>query len=192
MSEAAGIISWLALLAFIASALAAALSDAVRFLIPNRYPAAIALSFAVYAVAKPAPFWAPGLIVAAVALVAGSVLFARGIVGGGDVKLFAATALCAAVDQFPLLPLPTPLPPAGRSRSAGARPPAGAARRGGGAGAAPRPPPGPRRRPPPQPPPPPPLRRPPPLGGPPDPFPPPPPLFGDPRHAAPPHRLHPH
>jgi len=109
MFEAAGIISWLALLAFIASALAAALSDAVRFLIPNRYPAAIALSFAVYAVAKPAPFWAPGLIVAAVALVAGSVLFARGIVGGGDVKLFAATALWAGVDQFALLALTTAL-----------------------------------------------------------------------------------
>jgi prepilin peptidase CpaA len=109
MSEAAGIISWLALLAVVASALAAALSDAVRFLIPNRYPAVIALSFAVYAVAKPAPFWAAGLIVAAVALVGGTVLFARGIVGGGDVKLFSATALWAGVDQFALLALTTAL-----------------------------------------------------------------------------------
>ena len=109
MSEAAGIISWLALLAFIASTLAAALSDAVRFLIPNRYPAAIALSFAVYVVAKPAPFWGPGLIVGAVALVAGTALFARGIVGGGDVKLFAATALWAGIDQFAPLALTTAL-----------------------------------------------------------------------------------
>ncbi len=109
MSEAAGIISWLALLAFIASALAAALTDAVRFLIPNRYPATIAVSFAVYAVAKPAPFWLPGVIVAAVALVVGALLFARGIVGGGDVKLFSATALWAGVDQFALLAMTTAL-----------------------------------------------------------------------------------
>jgi prepilin peptidase CpaA len=109
MSEAAGIISWLALLAFIASAVAAALSDAVRFLIPNRFPAAIVLSFAVYAIARPAPFWAPGLIVAAIALVTGAMLFARGIVGGGDVKLFSATALWAGTDEFALLALTTAL-----------------------------------------------------------------------------------
>jgi len=109
MPHVAGIISWLALLAFIASALAAALSDAARFLIPNRYPAAIALSFLVYAVAKPAPFWAFGLIVAAVMLVIGTVLFARGMVGGGDVKLFSATALWAGIDQFALLAMTTAL-----------------------------------------------------------------------------------
>jgi prepilin peptidase CpaA len=109
MLQAAGIISWLALLAFIASALAAALSDAARFLIPNRYPAAIALSFLVYAIAKPAPFWAFGLIVAAATLVIGTVLFARGIVGGGDVKLFSATALWAGIDQIALLAMTTAL-----------------------------------------------------------------------------------
>jgi prepilin peptidase CpaA len=109
MPQAAGIISWLALLAFIASTLAAALSDAARFLIPNRYPAVIALSFLVYAIAKPAPFWAFGLIVAAAVFIIGAVLFARGIVGGGDVKLFSAMALWAGIDQFALLAMTTAL-----------------------------------------------------------------------------------
>jgi prepilin peptidase CpaA len=109
MPHAAGIINWVALLAFTASSLAAALSDVARFLIPNRYPAAIAIAFLIYAIDKPMAFWINGFLAGALFLAIGIVLFERGAIGGGDVKLLTASALWAGFDQFALLVFVTAL-----------------------------------------------------------------------------------
>ncbi len=74
----------------------AAASDLVAFVIPNTLCLAIALLWPAYALSGAGPVaWlaAPGLALAVLA--AGLVLFARGLVGGGDVKLMAAIALWA-------------------------------------------------------------------------------------------------
>lgn len=73
----------------------AAWSDVRHYLIPNRMPAAIALS---YLLALPGMGWSVWLAGVATALVAfgvGAFLFARQWVGGGDVKLATATILWA-------------------------------------------------------------------------------------------------
>lgn len=93
--------------AFAGLLLWAAASDVARFVIPNRICAAIAALWPAYAAARlggglslhDAAF---GLAFGAGALVAGFLLFAMRLVGGGDVKLFAATALWAG----PALGLP--------------------------------------------------------------------------------------
>ncbi len=74
----------------------AAVSDLTSFVIPNSLSAAIALLWPAFALTGAAPVaWlaAPGLAVATLAT--GLVLFSRGLVGGGDVKLMSAIALWA-------------------------------------------------------------------------------------------------
>jgi prepilin peptidase CpaA len=105
--DAAHLIDWIAILILTAALVAAAISDAVAFIIPNRYPAAIILAFIVFAIGKPAPFWLHGTIVGLVFFVVGALLFQSGILGGGDVKLLAASALWAGFDQITLLLLVT-------------------------------------------------------------------------------------
>jgi prepilin peptidase CpaA len=105
--NAAHLIDWIAILILTAALVAAAISDAVVFLIPNRYPAAIILAFIVFAIGKPAPFWLHGAVVGLVLFGVGAVLFQKGILGGGDVKLLAASALWAGFDQITLLLLVT-------------------------------------------------------------------------------------
>lgn len=73
----------------------AAVSDLHRYLIPNRVCALIAGAYGLAAVAMPLGPWIAGLAIGALALGVGTVLFARGWVGGGDVKLTAAIALWA-------------------------------------------------------------------------------------------------
>ena len=107
MPPFAGIIDWLALLVLTAASLAAAFSDVARFLIPNRYPAAIAVAFLVYAIGKPPALWVYGPLAGVMCLAIGIVLFERGALGGGDVKLLTATALWAGFDQMALLLLVT-------------------------------------------------------------------------------------
>lgn len=87
--ELAVLIVFPALMAF------AGAMDILTMTIPNRVPLALVVAFACLA-----PFSGLGLAelgahaaVAAVALLAGLVCFARGWVGGGDAKLVAATAL---------------------------------------------------------------------------------------------------
>lgn len=103
MDNAAPLIDWLTLFVLTAALLAAAISDALTYLIPNRYAAVIVLAFAVYAVGKPMAVWTGGPIAALLCLLVGIVLFARGLLGGGDVKLLTAAALWAGFDQLPLL-----------------------------------------------------------------------------------------
>jgi prepilin peptidase CpaA len=105
MPYAASLIDWFALFVLTAALIAAALSDAVTYLIPNRYSAAIVLAFFLYAIGAPMPieFLLHGLAVGGLLLVGGAILFARGMLGGGDVKLLAATGLWAGSDQIVLL-----------------------------------------------------------------------------------------
>ena len=87
----------------------AALSDIYRYLIPNRLCLALAALFAVYAVLAGL---SGGSILARssiglVVLVAGLGIHARGLVGGGDVKLLAALTLWIAPYDWPLFMLGT-------------------------------------------------------------------------------------
>jgi prepilin peptidase CpaA len=84
-----------ALTVFVAALLAAAFTDLRRYLIPNRYPAAIALAYALYATGHPLEQGLLGLGCGVVMLVLGAILLALGVMGGGDAKLLAAAALWA-------------------------------------------------------------------------------------------------
>ena len=81
----------------------AALADIRRFEIPDGWSIAVALLFAAFvAVEWPVAWWwhlAAGVAMFAV----GVLLFARGWLGGGDVKLLAACALWTGFDGLPWL-----------------------------------------------------------------------------------------
>ncbi|WP_417489157.1 A24 family peptidase [Maricaulis sp.] len=85
----------IASLSLVALLLYGAFTDATRFIIPNWLTIAVAVLFPVAAVL--AGFgWADAgnhLLAGLLALVLGMALFAPGWIGGGDAKLFAATAL---------------------------------------------------------------------------------------------------
>jgi prepilin peptidase CpaA len=108
MPNAASLIEWFAILVVLVALIAAAITDALTYLIPNRYVAAIILAYLVYAIGKPAPFWLHGLAAAAVCFAIGLLLFER-VLGGGDVKLLTACALWAGFDQAVLLVFVTAL-----------------------------------------------------------------------------------
>jgi prepilin peptidase CpaA len=108
MPYAASIIEWAAILLVMVALIAAAISDALTFLIPNRYVAAILVAFFIYAIGKPLPFWVSGFVAAAICFAVGLVLFER-VLGGGDVKLATACALWAGSDQAILLAFVTAL-----------------------------------------------------------------------------------
>lgn len=103
MQGAAHYIDGFTLFVFTAALIAAAVSDARTYLIPNRYSAAILLAFALYAVGKPMPVWIDGVLAALLCFAAGVLLFERGMLGGGDVKLLTAAALWAGFEQMALL-----------------------------------------------------------------------------------------
>jgi len=89
----------MAALAVFAGALAgAAYFDLRQYLIPNRFPAGIALSYALYAVGHPWEQGLWGLGVGLAMFVVGAVLFAANVMGGGDTKLLAAAGLWAGPD----------------------------------------------------------------------------------------------
>jgi prepilin peptidase CpaA len=95
-------IDLLALAIMATALLAAAWSDLRHYLIPNRYPAAIAAAYLIPAVNQPASqsLWALGI--GLLFFGAGAALFAARAMGGGDVKLMAAVAIWAG----PALALP--------------------------------------------------------------------------------------
>ncbi len=90
-------VAWhLALLAFAGLIFSAAVSDILRFRIPNRISVALVLLYPAYALsADRAVEWLPALAIAAICLVVGFLLFSVKVCGAGDAKLFAATALWA-------------------------------------------------------------------------------------------------
>lgn len=90
-----------AILAFAVLTVLAAYSDVKSLTIPNRYCLAIATLFPVYALqAEPVIDWIATLGLAGGLLAVGFLLFARRMVGAGDVKLAAAVALWAGPDYF--------------------------------------------------------------------------------------------
>src|SRR5258707_8642410 len=89
---------------------AAAFEDIGRFIIRNVLPAALCLLWPVYLVAAPSlsgALWSLGCGVAV--FIVGAFLFARGYLGGGDVKLLSAAALWAGPGGTPGLLLLTGL-----------------------------------------------------------------------------------
>ena len=88
--------------AFIALLLAAAGFDLWRFRIPNTIAVFLALGFPIAALVIGVPAdWPYHMLGAALVLLVGVVLFMRELIGGGDVKLFAAAALWYGLDRLP-------------------------------------------------------------------------------------------
>jgi prepilin peptidase CpaA len=75
---------------------AAAIADLRRYQIPNRYALAITLAFLLFALGGGWPAALLGLAAGAITFALGTILFAKGWLGGGDVKLLAAVALWLA------------------------------------------------------------------------------------------------
>jgi prepilin peptidase CpaA len=103
MPDAAHLIDTLSVFALTAALVAAALSDGATYLIPNRYPLAVLVAFIAYASSQPASFAICGALAAAGIFAVGVLLFERGILGGGDVKLLTASAAWAGFDQLLVL-----------------------------------------------------------------------------------------
>ena len=81
---------------FLALLCVAAIHDATTYRIPNRVSLAIAALYPTHVLASGGDVaWMGALLVAAAVFAAGMALFAFGVLGGGDVKLLAATALWA-------------------------------------------------------------------------------------------------
>jgi prepilin peptidase CpaA len=73
----------------------AGFSDARRLWIPDRYWIGIAAAYGIAALTQPLSVAAGGIATAAIIFFAGATLFARGWIGGGDVKLLSSLALWA-------------------------------------------------------------------------------------------------
>jgi prepilin peptidase CpaA len=87
----------------------AAVSDYRSYSIPNRACLIVAGVYALAFPVLPLPTWLEGLAAGAIVLFAGAALFARNLLGGGDVKLSAAIALWAGPALFPDFALTTGL-----------------------------------------------------------------------------------
>ncbi|WP_203291668.1 A24 family peptidase [Maricaulis parjimensis] len=87
---------------FVGLVSAAALSDAVRFIIPNWLCGVIALVFPLAALMAGFswPVFGFHLLAGFLGLVVGFALFAPGWIGGGDAKMFAAVAIWMGWDAF--------------------------------------------------------------------------------------------
>jgi prepilin peptidase CpaA len=97
------------LLSVAAMLAAAAISDIRRMWIPDRYWLGIALAFAAAATPQPWQVAAGGVATALLVFVGGAALFARGWIGGGDVKLLSSLALWAGFDGLAALLFDTAL-----------------------------------------------------------------------------------
>jgi len=87
----------------------AAVSDFRRFLIPNRISIFVAGGYLIAAAGMPLHVWLLGLATGGAVLALGTLLFARGLVGGGDVKLASVAALWAGPGLFSAFALATGL-----------------------------------------------------------------------------------
>jgi prepilin peptidase CpaA len=94
-------IELVALALFVGALIGAAFTDFRHYLIPNRYPAAIALAYALYAASHPLEQGLWGAAVGFAALILGAALLALGVMGGGDAKLLAAVMLWAGPSLAP-------------------------------------------------------------------------------------------
>ncbi len=90
------------MIGLVATLLVAAVSDAVRYVIPNFVVLALVALFLIAAPFAADPLsWFGHLGAGAAVFVAGCVLFHYGLMGGGDVKLWAACALWMGIDLLP-------------------------------------------------------------------------------------------
>ncbi len=81
--------------------MAAAISDARSFIIPNRYCLAIALLYPAHILSTGTKVdWIGAVAICSVLLVVGFLLHVGKIIGGGDAKLVAAVALWAGTELF--------------------------------------------------------------------------------------------
>ena len=79
----------------------AAFKDIRERRIPNPLTAGLALLYPIYVLVSPIPVaWLPALGLAGGVFVIGLALFARKLIGGGDVKLIAAVSLWAGLEHF--------------------------------------------------------------------------------------------
>jgi prepilin peptidase CpaA len=95
------LVAQLSLLAAVAAFAVAAASDLRRYVIPDTcslVPLAAFCAFA--ATGATAGAWPLHLAMGVLVFLAGAGLFAAGVLGGGDVKLFAAGAVWAGIDLF--------------------------------------------------------------------------------------------
>ena len=91
--------SLVAVLGFAGLLVAAAISDARSFIIPNRYCLAIALLYPAHVLSTGANVdWIGAMAIGMALLVVGFLLHLGRIVGGGDAKLVAAVALWAGTE----------------------------------------------------------------------------------------------
>lgn len=100
MTISADPIRALSLAIFVGALLAAAVWDLRLYIIPNTLQAAVAVAFALFALTRPPHETAMHVALGLGVLAAGAFCFARGWMGGGDVKLLAATSLWAGPPLF--------------------------------------------------------------------------------------------
>lgn len=101
---------WLPLAGVLALLALAALIDLRERRIPNWLTGSVAALYPLYVLANPMPVaWLGALAVAVTVFMFGFVLFARQLIGGGDVKLIAAMSLWTGLDHFVLFALVTSL-----------------------------------------------------------------------------------
>jgi prepilin peptidase CpaA len=104
------LVNEIAILAFAALLVAAAVEDVRRLIIPNRIPLGIIILYPAYVLsANGAVDWMGAAVLAGGALGVGIILFAFRYAGGGDVKLFVAASLWAGPTLFPSFLLVTSL-----------------------------------------------------------------------------------
>ncbi len=88
----------------------AGLTDLRERRIPNWLTGGAAALYPIYVLLSPTPVaWTSALGVAMLTVLAGLALYARDLMGGGDVKLIAAVSLWAGLAYFPLFALVTTL-----------------------------------------------------------------------------------
>jgi prepilin peptidase CpaA len=91
-----------ALLGFAALMILAAFEDLRRLIIPNALTLSLCLTWPIYELTAPSFFGALGALgCAAAVFLAGALCFARGYLGGGDVKLLAVATLWAGPTGTP-------------------------------------------------------------------------------------------
>ncbi|MDB5480323.1 MAG: cpaA [Caulobacteraceae bacterium] len=78
----------------------AAVGDAMTYRIPNILPAFVAAGFLAVAWFEPPAFLTGGVLTGLGVFGLGALLFARRLMGGGDVKLLAATSLWCGPEQL--------------------------------------------------------------------------------------------
>ena len=101
---------WLPLAGLVALLALAALIDLRERRIPNWLTGGVAALYPLYVLASPMPIaWLGALAVAAAIFMFGFVLFARQLIGGGDVKLIAAVSLWTGLEHLALFALVTSL-----------------------------------------------------------------------------------